>query len=169
VAKTKEGFSFMDAIIDNIQRLCQQNKEKEMNIKELEEKLQQVWINERSILDFKASVGKVRNDLEGDIIDMYANLHLFQNVVATVIEKNNMIHMQLTQYNTIRKGIADIDTRITENLDAPPKLYIPSKSTRKIDLYVLDHFQQVGKRADKEVTKAMGIRSRTHKSAQELI
>jgi hypothetical protein len=31
---------------------------------------------------------KVRNELEGAIIDMYANLHLLQNVAATVIEKN---------------------------------------------------------------------------------
>jgi hypothetical protein len=35
------------------------------------------------------SVEKVRNDLEGAIIDMYANLQLFQNVVAIVIEQNN--------------------------------------------------------------------------------
>jgi hypothetical protein len=48
----------------------------------------------------------VRNDLEGAIIDMYANLHLFQNVVATVIEQKNQIQMQLTQYNTICEGIA---------------------------------------------------------------
>jgi hypothetical protein len=89
VATTREGFAFMDATVDNIQRLCQQNEEKEMKIKELEEKLQQVRIDERSLLSFKASVGKVRNELEGAIIDMYANLHLFQNIVATVIEQNN--------------------------------------------------------------------------------
>jgi cell division septum initiation protein DivIVA len=89
VATTREGFAFMDATVDNIQRLCQQNEEKEMRIKELEEKLQQVKIDERSLLNFKASAEKVRNELEGAIIDMYANLHLFQNVVATVIEQNN--------------------------------------------------------------------------------
>jgi hypothetical protein len=86
------------------------NKEKEMRIKELEERLQKVKIDERSLLNFKTSAEKVRNDLEGAIIDMYANLHLFQNVVATVIEQNNRIQMQLTQYNTICEGIADIDT-----------------------------------------------------------
>jgi cell division septum initiation protein DivIVA len=151
-----KDFAFMDATIDNIQRLCQQNEEKEVRIKELEERLQQVNIDERSLLNFKASAEKVRNDLEGAIIDMYANLHLFQNVVATVIDQNNQIQMQLTQYNTIREGIADIDTWIVENPDAPLELYRPSKSARKIDLYALDHFQQVGKREDKEVTKAMG-------------
>jgi hypothetical protein len=36
-------------------------------------------------------------------------------------------------------------------------------------MYALDHFQQIGKREDKEVTKAMEICSRTHKVAQELI
>jgi hypothetical protein len=58
-----------------------------VRIKELEERLQQVNIDERSLLNFKASVEKVRNDLEGAIIDMYANLHLFQNVAATIIAK----------------------------------------------------------------------------------
>jgi cell division septum initiation protein DivIVA len=48
----------MDATIDNIQRLCQQNKEKEVRIKELEERLQQVNIDERSLLNFKASAKK---------------------------------------------------------------------------------------------------------------
>jgi hypothetical protein len=83
----------------------------------------------------------VRNDLEGAIIDMYANIHLFQNAVAIVIDQNNQIQMQLTQYNTICEGIADIDTWIVENPDAPPELYRPSKSARKTDLYTLDHFQ----------------------------
>jgi len=36
-------------------------------------------------------------------------------------------------------------------------------------MYVLDHFQQVGKQVDKEVTKAIEIFSRNHKVAQELI
>jgi predicted nuclease with TOPRIM domain len=107
---TRVGFSFMDATVDNIQRLCQQNEEKEMRIKELEERLQQVKIDERSLLNFKTSMEKVRNDMEGAIIDMYANLHLFQNVAAIVIEQNDRIQMQLTQYNTIREGIAYIDT-----------------------------------------------------------
>jgi hypothetical protein len=31
----KERFVFMDATIDNMQRLCQQNEEKELKIKEL--------------------------------------------------------------------------------------------------------------------------------------
>jgi len=83
-------------------------------------------------------VGKVRNEIEGSIIDMYTNLHLFQNVATTVIVKNNRIQMQLTQYNTIREGIAYIDTWIALNIDAPPELYRPSKSTRKTDLSVLD-------------------------------
>jgi hypothetical protein len=81
-----------------------------VRIKELEESLQQVKIDERSLLNFNASVEKVRNDLEGTIIDMYANIHVFQNVSATIIDQINRIQMQLTQYNTIREGIRDIDT-----------------------------------------------------------
>jgi hypothetical protein len=91
----------------------------------------------------------VRNELEYVIIDMYVNLHLFQNVAAIVIEQNNKIHMQLTQYNTIHEGISNIDTWIAENPNAPPELYRPLKSMRKTNLYALDHCQQVGKRAEK--------------------
>jgi hypothetical protein len=36
-------------------------------------------------------------------------------------------------------------------------------------MYALDHCQEVGKQADKEVTKEIGIFSRTHKVSQELI
>jgi hypothetical protein len=57
--------------------------------------------------------------------------------------------MQLTQYNIICDDITKIDTWITENPDAPTELYRPTKSSRKIDLYALDHFQQIGKRANK--------------------
>jgi len=153
----------MDATMDNIRRFFQHKEEKEMKIKELKEKLQQVRIHERSLSNFKANTEKVRNDIEGVIIDMYAKFHLFQNVVSTVIEQNNWILMQLMQYNTIREGIVDIDTWITKNIDVPPKLYRPTKSTRKTHIYVLDHFQQVEKRAYKEVIKAMGIYSKIKK------
>jgi hypothetical protein len=39
VETSKACFSFMDATVENIQRLCQQNEEKEMRIEELEERL----------------------------------------------------------------------------------------------------------------------------------
>jgi hypothetical protein len=71
----------------------------------------------------KSAPKKVRNELEGAIIDMYAHLHLFQNVATMVIEKNNHVQMKLSQYNTIHKGISDIDRWIEENPDAPPELY----------------------------------------------
>jgi hypothetical protein len=169
VSTTKSSSAFMDATIDNIQRPCQHNQEKVVRIKELEEILQQVNIDERSLLSFKANAKRVWNYLEGAIIDMYVNLHLFQNAVAIVIDQNNRIQVKLTQYNTICEGIVDIDTWIAENPDAPLELYRPSKSARKTDLYALYHFQQIEKRADKEVTKAMEICSKTHKASQGLI
>jgi hypothetical protein len=102
IATTTTGSTFMNANVDNIQkRLCQQNEEKEAKIKELEEKLQQVRIDERSLQSFKVSVEKVRSELEEAIIDMYANLHLFQDAVVIIIEKNNQIQTKLTQYKTI--------------------------------------------------------------------
>jgi hypothetical protein len=112
-----------------------------VRIRELEERLQKVNIDERSLLNFKVSVEKIRNYLEGAIIDMYTNLHLFQNKVETVIDQNNRIQMQLKQYNTICEGIAEIDTWIMDNPDAPPELYRPSKLARKTNMYTLDHCQ----------------------------
>jgi hypothetical protein len=82
-------------------------------------------------VNFKASVEKVRKELEEAIIDMYAHLHLFQQEIATIIEKNNQIQTKLTQFNTIREGINDIDRWIAENPDAPTELYRPSTSERK--------------------------------------
>jgi hypothetical protein len=55
VATARANSAFMDTTIDNIQRLCQQNEEKEARIRELKERLQQVKIYERSLLNFKAS------------------------------------------------------------------------------------------------------------------
>jgi hypothetical protein len=63
-------------------------------------------IDERRLQSFKISAEKVRNDLEGAIINMYAHLHLFQNVI--IIDQNNQIHEKLTQYGIIREGITNI-------------------------------------------------------------
>lgn len=139
MATNKISSTFMDATIDNIQRLFQQNQEKEKSIMELEEILQQVNIDERSLLSLNSSAKRVMNDLEGAIIGMYANIHLFQNAVVIVIEENNQIQGNLIEYNTICEVLANINTWIAKNPDAPPKLYTPSKSTRMIDLYTLDH------------------------------
>jgi hypothetical protein len=49
IATSVVGTAFMNANEDNIKRLCQQNQEKDVRIGELEEKLQQVKIYERSI------------------------------------------------------------------------------------------------------------------------
>jgi hypothetical protein len=159
------GFSFMNANLDNIHTLCQQNVEKEARIREMEERLQQVRIDERNLQSFKSNVQKVRRELEDAIIEMYSHLHILHQATTTIIENNNQIQKQLMQYNTICEGIIDIDRWITKNPNAPLELYQPSPSEINIDLYALDHFQQVGKRADKEVTKPMTICSKLHKIA----
>jgi hypothetical protein len=58
ISTAKAGSAFMNANIDNIQRLCRQNEEKESRIRELEERLQQVKIDERSLQSFKVSTEK---------------------------------------------------------------------------------------------------------------
>jgi hypothetical protein len=141
VATIRADFSFMDANIVNIQRLCKQNEEKELKIRELEENLRRMKVDERSLQSFKVSAEKVRNELEGVIIDMYDHLHLFQDAATIVIDQNNQIQMKLTHYNTIHEGINDIDRWIEENPDGPPELYGSSKFGRKTNLYALEHWQ----------------------------
>jgi vacuolar-type H+-ATPase subunit I/STV1 len=104
IATATAGTTFMSTNEDNIRRLCQQNQEKEERIRELEERLQQVKVDESSMQSFKASAEKVRKELEEAIIDMYAHLHLFQQEVATIIEKNSQIQEKLTQFNTSEKA-----------------------------------------------------------------
>jgi len=169
IASATAGTTFMSANEDNIRRLCQQNQEKEEIIMELEERIQQVKVDENNMQSFKASAEKVRKEMEEAIIDMYAHLHLFQQEVATIIEKNSQIKVKLAQFNMIREGINDIDKWIVENLDAPPKIYRPSTLERKTNLYSLECFQQDEKRAYKEVTKLMVVCSKLHKVAHELI
>jgi hypothetical protein len=135
----------------------------------LEEKLHQVKIDEGSLQSFKESTEKVRNELEEAIIDMYAHLHMFQDIAATIIDQHSRVQTKLTQFNTIWEGMNNIDTWIAENPDAPVELYHPSGRERKIDLYSLEHCQQAGQREDKETTSSMEICSQLHKATQELI
>jgi hypothetical protein len=60
--------------------MCQQNLEKEARIRELEENLQQVKVDEGSLQSFKTSMEKIRTELEEALIDMYAHLHMFQGL-----------------------------------------------------------------------------------------
>jgi hypothetical protein len=62
IATTMVISMFMNTNVDNIRILFQKNKEKEARIKKLEEKLQQVKIEERSLQSFKISVVKVMNE-----------------------------------------------------------------------------------------------------------
>jgi hypothetical protein len=90
-------------------------------------------------------------------------------VYAIVIGQKKHIKMKLAHYNTICKGIVDIDRWIEENHDAPHDLYRPSKYGRNIDLSALDHCQHIGQKVDREVTKYIKICSRIHKETHELI
>jgi len=65
--------------------------EKEARIRELEEKLQQVEIDEGILQSFKESTKKFRIELEEAIIDMYAHLHMFQEIVATIIDQQSRV------------------------------------------------------------------------------
>jgi hypothetical protein len=80
-----------------------------------------------------------------------------------------MVQTKLTRFNIIREGMNDIDTWITENLDALTELYRPSTRERKTDTYALDCCQQLGQKPNKETTSSMTICSRRHKASQELL
>jgi len=72
------GSAFMNSNVDKIQILFHHNEEKESRFRELEERLQQVIIDEHGIQSFRVCFEKVRRELEEAIIDMYAHLYLFQ-------------------------------------------------------------------------------------------
>jgi vacuolar-type H+-ATPase subunit I/STV1 len=97
IETTMTSSTFMNDNVDNIQRLCQQNEDKQARIRELEERLQQVRIDERTLQSFRGSVEKVRRELEQAIIDMYAHLNLFQEATTIIIENNNQIQTKLTR------------------------------------------------------------------------
>jgi hypothetical protein len=69
---------------------------------------------------------KVRTELEEAIIDMFYHLHMFQYMVATIINQHGRVQNKLTQFNTIQEGMNNIDTWITEISNSLVELYRPS-------------------------------------------
>jgi len=67
----------MTSTKDNFSNLYHQNIE-EARIKELEEKINWIKIDEGRLQRFKASKKKVGVDIEEAIVDMYSHLHIFQ-------------------------------------------------------------------------------------------
>jgi hypothetical protein len=88
-------------------------------------------------------------ELDEAIIDMYTHLHMFQEIVVTIINQQSRVQTKNTHMNTIRESIDDIDKWITENNDAPVELPHPSSMERKTNIYSLEHCQQVVQRAIK--------------------
>jgi len=64
ISKTMTTSQFMNDNVENTQRLCQQNEEKEARIKELEGRLQEIKIDERILQSFRVRVEKVRREIE---------------------------------------------------------------------------------------------------------
>jgi hypothetical protein len=77
IATTTSGSAFMNANVDNIQRLCQQNEEKEARSKSWKKDFNKSELMKEA---FKVSKLVLRKSgrIEEAIIDMYAHLHLFQ-------------------------------------------------------------------------------------------
>jgi hypothetical protein len=63
-------------------------------IRELEEKLQQVKIDESSMLSFKSNVEKVKKSLKEAIIDMYAHLHLLVSYFLNAFKYQFSLNLQ---------------------------------------------------------------------------
>jgi len=78
------------------------------------------------------------------------------------------VQVKNTKFNTIREVIRDVDRLITKNTHAPIDILHPSRIKMKVDLTLLDIFQQDRKRVDRETTISMVIYSQLHKVAQDL-
>lgn len=96
----------------------QQNLEKEARIKELKEKLQQVKVDEGRLQSFKTSMEIIETELEEALIDMYAHLHMFQDLATIIIDQHSTVQTKLTQFNIIWEGMNNINTWIVGNSDA---------------------------------------------------
>jgi hypothetical protein len=84
------------------------------------------------------------------------------------MEQHIQVQDKNNHFNNIWESIGDIDRWIDENTNATIELLGPSSIDRKLDLVVLNHYQQAGKREDKETTNSMEICSRLHKATQGL-
>jgi hypothetical protein len=63
-------------------------------------------------------IEKVRTELEEAITDMYAHLHVFQQLAANIMEQHNHVQTKNIQLTTIQEGLDDIKIWI-KNPDAP--------------------------------------------------
>jgi hypothetical protein len=130
--------TFMMAMKDNVRNLHHQNLEKDARMRELEEQLRRVKVDEGSLQIFKASVEKFMVEQEETIIAMYSHLHMFQETTTTIMEQHSQVQAENTHFNNILERIGDIDKWIVENPDFPIELLHPSSIDRKVDLIALD-------------------------------
>jgi hypothetical protein len=100
---------------------------------------------------------------------MYGHLHMFKDLADIIIKQHRYFQTNLTQLNIVQERMNNINTWITENMDASIELYHPSTREIKIDSYELDHCQQMGEKVDKETTRSIPICSRIHKEINELL
>jgi len=163
------GTAFTTMMKYHIKNLYCQNVEKDARIRDMEEQIKTVKIDGDNVKEVKANVEKVREELEESIIDMYADLHLFQQTTTTIIEQHSQVQYKNTQFITIREGIGDIDIWIVEKQDAPIELPFPPSIERQVEYNSLDRCQHVGKREYKETTNLLDICSQLHKETQCLI
>jgi hypothetical protein len=76
-------------------------------------------VHEGNLHSFKTSIEKIKTELEEALIDMYAHLHMFQDLASIIIDQHRMVQTKLTWFNIIWEGMKNIDTWIKENPDAP--------------------------------------------------
>jgi hypothetical protein len=120
------GTSFTTTIERNLKIAFHQNQEKDNRIIELEEQLKHEKKEEGIMREFKAWIKNVRTMLEEDIMDMYAHLHVFQEVVSSIMEKQIHVHTKNIQLATIIEGLDDIKRWISKNPDALVEIPHPS-------------------------------------------
>jgi hypothetical protein len=83
--------TFIVATEKNLKNMFHQNEEKYARIRELEEQLRHAKKNEGGLKEFKSCVEKAMTYLEETAIDMYAHIHVFQQLAAEIMDQHSRV------------------------------------------------------------------------------
>jgi hypothetical protein len=86
VSISSTGTAFTIVTKQNLNKLYWKNQDKDVKIRELEEQLSKVRIEEGNLQELIACAKKFKIELEESIKNMYSHLHVFQQVASNIME-----------------------------------------------------------------------------------
>jgi len=105
---TSVDTAFIVATEQNLKNLFCQYEEKDARIRELEEQFRHAKKDEGGLREFKACVENVSTKLEETTTDMYAHLHVLQQLATHIMDQHNVVQTKNFQSVTILEGLNDM-------------------------------------------------------------